>query len=114
MGTTFYVSKLGDNSDGLSWATAFTEIQTALDAIPDDQGGHRIIVRPDTYMEANMLPAYPGAKAAYNQFIGDFDGRFGSGTTGHVVLDAGAPRKGFKSYDWWGNIRAYQKGWSAP
>jgi hypothetical protein len=112
MGTTFYVSKLGDNSDGLSWATAFTEIQTALDAIPDDQGGHRIIVRPDTYMEANMLPAYPGAKAAYNQFIGDFDGRFGSGTTGHVVLDAGAPRKGFKSYDWWGNIRAYQKGWS--
>ena len=47
-GTTFYVSKLGDNSDGLSWATAFTEIQTALDAIPDDQGGHRVIVRPDT------------------------------------------------------------------
>jgi len=113
MGTTFYVSKLGDNSDGLSWATAFTGVQTALDAIPDDQGGHRIIVRPDTHMEANMLPAYPGAKGAYNELIGDFDGSLGSGTTGHVVLDAGEPRKGFKSYDWWGNIRAYQKGWSA-
>ncbi len=26
-GVTFHVSKLGDNSDGLSWATAFTSIQ---------------------------------------------------------------------------------------
>ena len=112
VGTTFYVSKLGDNSNGLSWATAFTEIQTALDAIPDDRGGYRVIVRPDTYMEANLLPAKRGAKGAYNQLIGDFDGSLGSGTTGHVVLDAGDPRKGFKSYDWWGNIRAYQKGWS--
>ncbi len=111
-GTTFFVSKLGDNSDGLSWATAYTEVQAALDAIPDDQGGHRIIVRPDTYMEANLLPAFPGAEGAYNELIGDFDGSLGSGTTGHVVLDAGDPQKGFKSYDWWGNIRAYQKGWS--
>jgi len=112
-GTTFYVSKLGDNSDGLTWATAFAEIQTALDAIPDDQGGHRIVVRPDTYMEANMLPAFPGAEGAYNELVGDFDGSLGSGTSGHVVLDAGDARAGFKSYDWWGNIRAYQKGWSA-
>ena len=110
---TLYVSKLGDNTDGTSWQTAFHTIQTALSAVPDDKGGHRIIVRPDTYMEANMLPTYPGAKGAYNEFIGDFDGSLGSGTTGHVVLDAGEPRKGFKSYDWWGNIRAYQKGWSA-
>jgi hypothetical protein len=111
-GTTFYVSKLGDNSDGLSWATAFREVQTALDAIPDAAGGHKIIVRPDTYMEANNLPAFPGAEGAYNELIGDFDGSLGSGRTGHVVLDAGDPQKGFKSYDWWGNIRAYQKGWS--
>jgi hypothetical protein len=112
-GTTFYVSKLGDDSDGLSWATAFSEVQTALNAIPDGHGGHRIIIRPDTYMEANLLPSYAGAKGAYNELVGDFDGRFGSGTTGHVVLDAGQPRRGFRSYDWWGNIRAYQKGWSA-
>ncbi|GMV95257.1 MAG: hypothetical protein AMXMBFR82_50350 [Candidatus Hydrogenedentota bacterium] len=111
-GTTFYVSKLGSNTDGLTWATAFNEIQTALDAIPDTQGGHRIIVRPDTYMEANNLPAFPGAEGNYNELVGDFDGSLGSGTSGHVILDAGDARRGFKSYDWWGNIRAYQKGWS--
>ncbi|MEO2047314.1 MAG: alpha-L-fucosidase [Pirellulales bacterium] len=110
---TLYVSKLGDDSDGASWQTAFHTIQSALDAVPDGKGGHRVLVRPDTYMEANMLPAHRGAKGAYNQLIGDFDGSLGSGTTGHVVFDAGDPSKGFKSYDWWGNIRAYQKGWSA-
>jgi len=109
---TLYVSKLGDNTDGTSWQTAFNTVQAALSAIPDDKGGHRVIVRPDTYMEANMLPAHPGAEGAYNELVGDFDGSLGSGTTGHVILDAGEPRKGFKSYDWWGNIRAYQKGWS--
>lgn len=112
-GTTHFVSKLGSNTDGLSWETAFHEVQTALDAIPDALGGHRVIVRPDTYMEPNLLPAFPGAADAYNELTGDFDGSLGSGRTGHVVLDAGDPRKGFKSYDWWGNIRAYQKGWSA-
>ena len=29
-GATLYVSRLGDNSDGASWATAFTTIKTAL------------------------------------------------------------------------------------
>ena len=37
---TLYVSKLGDNSDGLSWAKAFRTIQAALDAVPDDHGGN--------------------------------------------------------------------------
>ena len=45
---TFYVSKLGDNSDGRSWATAFATIRKALLAIPDASGGYRIVVRPDT------------------------------------------------------------------
>ena len=33
--TPFYVSKLGNNSDGSSWINAFSTIQKALDAIPD-------------------------------------------------------------------------------
>ena len=47
-GKTLFVSKLGDNSDGSSWAKAFKTVQAALNAVPDDRGGHRIIVRPDT------------------------------------------------------------------
>ena len=111
-GRTFYVSKLGDSSDGSSWAKAFRTVQAALDAVPDDQGGHRIVVRPDTYMEANLFPAHRGAAGAYNQLVGDFDGGFGSGRTGWVVIDSGDAEKGFKSYDWWGPIRAYKHGWS--
>ncbi|MCA9432217.1 MAG: hypothetical protein KC940_17025, partial [Candidatus Omnitrophica bacterium] len=109
---TLYVSKLGDDSDGSSWAKAYTTIETALDAIPDDQGGHRIVVRPDTYMEGMLSPAHKGAEGAYNELIGDFDGSLGSGTTGYVVIDSGDPEKGFKSYDWYGPIRANQEGWS--
>jgi hypothetical protein len=111
-GITLHVSKLGDDSDGSSWNRAFRTIQTALAAVPDKRGGHRILVRPDTYMEANLFPAHPGAAGAYNELVGDHDGRLGSGTTGRVVIDSGDPDKGFKSYDWWGPIRAYKKGWS--
>src|ERR1019366_4366608 len=73
-GTTLFVSKLGDNSDGASWAKAFRTIQAALNAVPNDGGGHWILVRPDTYMEANLFPANKGAQGAYNQLIGDSDG----------------------------------------
>jgi hypothetical protein len=110
-GATLYVSKLGDNSDGRSWKTAFHAIQKALDAVPDDRGGHRIIVRADTYVEANLAPAHKGAAGAYNTLMGDFDGRLGSGAAGWVVIDAGDPEKGFKSWDWWGPIRASDKHW---
>ena len=109
---TLYVSKLGNNSGGSSWTKAFTTVQAALNAVPDDQGGHRIIIRPDTYMEANLYAAHKGAPGAYNSLIGDFDGSLGPGTTGWVILDASDPQKGFKSYDWWGTIRAYKRGWS--
>jgi hypothetical protein len=111
-GQTLYVSKLGDNSDGSSWTKAFRTVQAALNAVPDDKGGHRVVIRPDTYMEANLFAAQKGAAGAYNQIIGDTDGRLGSGTTGWVILDSGDPEKGFKSYDWWGTIRAYKRGWS--
>ncbi|MGQ9607945.1 MAG: hypothetical protein ACUVWN_01460 [bacterium] len=111
-GSTIYVSKLGDNTDGTSWQTAFTTIQSALNAIPDNKGGHRIIIRPDTYMEAMLSPAFKGASDAYNEMIGDIDGLYGSGTTGFVIIDSGDPNRGFKSYDWWGPIRAYKHGWS--
>jgi hypothetical protein len=111
-GITLFVSKQGDNSDGSSWAKAFTTIQAALLAIPDDKGGHRIVIRPDTYQEANLYPAHQGAAGAYNELVGDFDGALGSGATGWVVVDSSDSALGFKSYDWFGPIRAYQKGWS--
>jgi len=110
-GKTIYVSKLGDNSDGSSWQKAFHTIQAALSAVPDDQGGHRIIVRPDRYVEANLAPAHPGAPGAYNLLVGDSDGRLGSGAVGWVVIDSGDPEKGFKSWDWWSTIRASDKNW---
>jgi hypothetical protein len=111
-GVTLRVSKRGDNSDGSSWTKAFHTIQAALLAVPDDKGGHRIVVRPDTYAEANLYPARKGAARSYNLLVGDVDGRLGSGATGRVVIDSGDPARGFKSYDWWGPIRAYSKGWS--
>ena len=107
-----YVSKLGDDADGLSWATAYRTVQQALSAIPDDGGGHTVAVRPDTYMEANLFTAHPGAAGAPNLLVGDTDGSLGSGTAGFVVIDAGDPRQGFKSYDWWGTVKSYKQGWS--
>ena len=68
---------------GCSWQEAFHTIQAALLAVPDDKGGHRIIVRPDTYVEANLYPAHKGAAGADNLMIGDCDGRLGSGTQSH-------------------------------
>ncbi len=111
-GVTLYVSKLGDNSDGSSWSRAFTTVQAALDRIPGALGGHRVIIRPDTYMEANLTVAHPGAAGAYNVLMGDVDGRYGSGTKGRVIVDSSDASKGFKSYDWWGTIRSYKQGWS--
>ena len=61
-GLTLYVSKLGDDSDGRSWRTAFRTIQAALNAVPDDLGGHRVIIRPDTYAEANLDSKHKGAR----------------------------------------------------
>jgi len=111
-GVSLYVSKLGDNSDGSSWAKAFHSIQAALLAVPDEKGGHRVIVRPDTYVEANLYPSQKGAAGAYNVLVGDYEGKYGSGAKGWVVIDSGDPEKGFKSYDWWGSMRAYGHGWS--
>lgn len=90
IGKTFYVSKLGDNSDGSTWAKAFHTVQAALSAIPDAQGGHRVIIRPDAYME-DMLHGQAGAPGAYNLLVGDTDGSLGSGATGRVVLDTSDP-----------------------
>ena len=111
--TNIYVSLLGDDSDGKSWDTAFRSIQKGLDAIPDDTGGYRVVVRPDTYFEANLLPKFSGAKGRYNELIGDTDGRFGGGACGWVIVDSSDPQRGYQSYDWYSTIRAYQKGWSA-
>jgi len=101
-GVTLFVSKLGDNSDGSSWVKAFNTIQKALGAIPDDKGGHRIVIRPDTYMEGNLHPAHAGAEGSHNTFEVDYDGTLGSGASGYAVIDASDPRKGMQSVDWWG------------
>jgi len=111
-GSTLYVSKQGDDTDGSSWSKAFRTIQAALDAVPDDRGGHTIVVRPDRYVEANLAPAHPGAAGSYNLLVGDFDGSLGSGAKGWVLVDSGDPKKGFKSWDWWGPIRSSDKHWS--
>jgi hypothetical protein len=110
-GKTIYVSKLGDNSDGSSWQKAFHKIQDALQAVPNGQGGYRVVVRPDTYMEVNLSPAFKGAAGAYNALIGDHDGSLGSGAKGWVVIDSSDPQKGFKSWDWWSTIAASDKNW---
>ena len=112
-GVTLYVSKLGDNSNGRSWAKGFHTIQAALLAVPDDLGGHTIVIRPDTYVEANLYTNHKGAEGAYNLLVGDVDGRLGSGVIGRIIVDAGDSERGFKSYDWWSTIRATTKGWSA-
>ncbi len=128
-GATIYVSKLGDNSDGSTWAKAFHTIQAGLQAVPDDKGGHIIIIRPDAYPEANLYPSFKGAAGSYNLIVGDTAGLYGSGTTGLVIIDSGAPDNvirtnpnaptgnptwmvtdeksspdewGLKSVDWWG------------
>ncbi|MGV8139671.1 MAG: hypothetical protein AB2L20_31190 [Mangrovibacterium sp.] len=110
-GVVLYVSKLGNNTNGRSWGTAYHTIQAALSAIPDDKGGHIIIIRPDTYVEANLYTTYKGAKDAYNLLVGDFEGYWGSGAKGRIIIDAGDPQKGFKSHDWWSTIRATSQGW---
>ena len=92
-GKTIYVSKLGDNSDGSSWDKAFHTIQAALSAVPDAEGGHRVVVRPDKYFEPNLETAQKGAAGAYNLLVGDTDGALGSGAKGWVVVDAGDPQQ---------------------
>ena len=130
-GSTLFVSRLGDGTDGTTWAKAFRTIQAALLAVPDDRGGHAIVIRPDTYAEANLYPAHKGAALSYNLLVGDRDGSLGSGATGWVVIDSGAPavvvrtdpqaptgnptfkiiegdpekETGLKSVDWWGPWR---------
>jgi hypothetical protein len=103
-GGTIYVSKLGDDSDGSSWPKAFHTIQAALSAVPDGKGGHKIIIRPDTYVEANLYTPHKGNSGAYNLITGDFDGKLSSGATGWVIVDCGSPdglQSGFKSAGGW-------------
>lgn len=110
-GGKWFVSKLGDNSDGRSWSTAFHTVQQGLSAVGDGNGGSQVLVRPDTYVEANLAPSHQGAPSSYNALVGDFDGRLGSGATGWVIIDSGDPTKGFKSWDWWSTMRASDKHW---
>lgn len=40
----FFVSSSGDNSDGLTWATAFTSLQKAVDGLPKNLIGHQAYI----------------------------------------------------------------------
>ena len=126
-GVTLFVSKAGNDTDGRNWKRAFRTIQAALLAVPDDKGGHQIIIRPDVYTEANLYPAHSGAAGAYNLLVGDSDGSLGSGARGWVVIDSSCPgvavrmdptrkgtfkivssklpESGLKCVDWWGPWR---------
>ena len=109
---------------------AFHTIQAALLALPDNRGGHRIVVRPDTYVEANLDGSHPGVRGAYNLLVGDRDGKLGSGAIGWVIIDSSCPgvavrtdrtkpggnpiwkiiksdlpESGLKCVDWWGPLR---------
>lgn len=64
-GTIFYVSKSGNNSDGLSWTNAFTTIAAAITAantLIDWEGNEEdtyIIIAPGTYAESlTTIPYY--------------------------------------------------------
>ena len=111
-GKTIYVSKLGDDSDGSSWQKACHTIQTALLKLPDNLGGHQVIIRPDTYAEANLHSDHPGARGSYNLIVGDRDGKLGSGATGWVVLDTSCPGVAVrKDYDQQKKTPDYIPGW---
>ena len=58
-----------------------------------------------------IFPLLKGAAGSYNLLVGDTDGQLGSGATGRIIIDAGDPERGFKSYDWWGTIRSTSQGW---
>jgi hypothetical protein len=65
--TVYYVSPEGDNSDGLTWATAFQSPAKALSTITS--GNHEVWVKQGTYISAATLKWVPGAN-----FYGGFTG----------------------------------------
>ena len=99
---TLYVSKLGDNSDGRSWATAFHTIQAAL--MRRSRCGRRSssdrAARP--LFRGQSVSGHRGAAGHYNELVGDHDGSLGSGARGWVIIDSGDAQRGLKSVDWWG------------
>lgn len=72
-GITVYVSMYDNNTNGSSWKMGHQNIHAAFSAIPDDKDGRKVMIRPDTYEEANVFTANKGAKGAYNLIVGDTD-----------------------------------------
>ncbi len=78
LATTYYVSKTGDNTNGLSWASAYNEVQTAINAasygdqvwvgkgkyFPTDYNpkgtGTAILARTKTFVIKNGIDVYGG------------------------------------------------------
>ena len=87
----------------------FIRVQDGLDAVPDDRGGHRVIVRPDHYWEPNLSVPFKGAAGSYNLLIGDIEGSLGSGAQGWVVLRRGRSRTGFQKLGLVGQYSCFHK-----
>ena len=65
--TVYYVSSTGDNTDGLSWATAYTSPTAALAGSP--VAGDEVWVKQGTYVSASTLSWKTGINF-YGGFIG--------------------------------------------
>lgn len=65
--STLYVSPDGDNSDGSTWAKAYTSLSTALNSVSSDINDYTLVyIAPATY-DINMTgdPTFPGNVCLY-------------------------------------------------
>lgn len=76
MATTIYISPSGDNSDGTTWAKAYTSLAAASACATDALGGHRTIVAGNCVYTDDILgtsPLFAGTVGAHNHIIFDCD-----------------------------------------
>ena len=105
---TLHVSKRGDHSDGSSWAKAFRTIQARSLAVPD--AGRTPHGGPARHLRRGQpLPGTRAPRGRITCWSATSTAAWAPEPPARVVIDSGDPQKGFKSYDWWGPIRAYPR-----